>query len=214
MSKAATRDGAEGTSAARRAAPIVVTVALLEALAVAGIFLFERIHLRLTMFDSSYREGPTSDRYIVRAKGIRQPPARPTEEAGLSDEEEILGVVVGGASRAYRLASMRGSAQHIVNDVIAGIPLSVTYCDITECVRAFTGPGTAPLALDQGGLMHDRMVLSVGGVDFLQDSGEPIEPGAGVAFPYATYPCTRTTWKAWREAHPQTDAWAGTPPPD
>src|SRR3954470_7026655 len=109
MSGTATRDGAGGTSAARRAAPIVVTVALLEALAVGGIFLFERIHLRLMMFGSFCREGAIPDRYIFRATGIPQPPTRPAEEAGLSDEEEVLGVVVGAAARAYRLGSMRGS---------------------------------------------------------------------------------------------------------
>jgi len=190
----------------------VVTVALLEALAVGAIFLFERVHLRLMMFDSFSRDGPIPDRAVFRAAGIRQPPARPAREATLSDEEEVLGVVVGATARAYRLGSMRGSAQHIVNDVIAGIPVTVTYCDITECVRAFKGPGTAPLAIDQGGLMRQRMVISVGGVDFLQDSGVPIEPG-GAAFPYATYPCTRTTWKAWREAHPQTELWEGTAGP-
>jgi len=46
-------------------------------------------------------------------------------EAGLEDEDMVLGVVVDGEARAYPVGLL--AYHHVVNDAIAGEPLVVTY---------------------------------------------------------------------------------------
>lgn len=50
----------------------------------------------------------------------------PAPEASfLRDSDEVLGLVVGGQARAYPVTML--SYHHVVNDVIEGIPVAVTY---------------------------------------------------------------------------------------
>lgn len=46
-------------------------------------------------------------------------------EAGLEDDDMVLGVVVEGEARAYPVGIL--AYHHVVNDVVAGQPLAVTY---------------------------------------------------------------------------------------
>jgi hypothetical protein len=195
----------------RRAVAIVAAVALLELIAVGSIYWSERSRLERDMFRSFYREGPSSDRSEFFSDGIRQPPTRSAEDARLADVEEVIGVEVGGKARAYRLEAMKNRGEHIINDIVSGVPVTVTYCDVANCVRAFTNPkGDAPLDISLGGLKGDRMVVIVGGTSFFQDSGQPLDPGAaGTAFPYESFRATRTRWKSWKEAHPDTEVYVG-----
>lgn len=43
----------------------------------------------------------------------------------LRDDDEVLGLVVGGQARAYPVTML--AYHHVVNDVIEGIPVAVTY---------------------------------------------------------------------------------------
>ncbi len=91
------------------------------------------------------------------------------------------------------------------------MPVSVTYCDLRDCVRVFTGEGRAALALRQGGLFQGKMVLRAGGRAYLQESLSALEPSGAAAFPYKSYAYVRTTWGTWRKAHPTTDIYLGRP---
>jgi hypothetical protein len=143
------------------------------------------------------------------APGIRRPAALPAAEAAdLDGGEAVIGISAGGRDRAYLLRALSISAgYHVVNDVLGGVPVSVTYCNLYECPRVFTG-GAAdePLDLSQGGLRAGGMVLKSGGHPYRQDSGAPLDAEAP-PFPYAPYPGAMTTWGAWREAHPGTDVY-------
>jgi hypothetical protein len=143
------------------------------------------------------------------APGIRQPAALPAAGAAeLSDAEPVIGVSAGGRDRAYLVRALAISAKfHIVNDVLGGVPVSVTYCDLYECPRLFTGGATGEsLDLSQGGLRSGSMVLKTGGHPYRQDTGAPLEEEAP-PFPYDPYPGDVTTWGAWRGAHPDTDVY-------
>jgi hypothetical protein len=143
-------------------------------------------------------------------QGVRQPPTLSAARASLADDDPVIGVCAGGQARAYSLRALSAMTGHVVNDVLKDVPVSVTYCDRSRCSRVFTGPGRgAPLDLDQGGLHQDRLLLKRGGVFYYQDSGETLAPGGGPALPYEAHPFERTTWKAWREAHPDTDVYVG-----
>ena len=132
--------------------------------------------------------------------------------AALDDDEEVIGVEGGGEFRAYRIKALRDRSRHVVNDMVGGVPISVAYCDITDCVKAYTDPrkGKALLDVAAAGLFNNEMVLNIAGKRFLHKSGLPIEPGKGVSsLPYHTFEPKRMSWKEWVEAHPRSDIYVG-----
>ena len=57
---------------------------------------------------------------------VDEPATVPAGEATfLEEEDEVLGLVVRGKARAYAVTML--SYHHVVNDVIEGIPVAVTY---------------------------------------------------------------------------------------
>ena len=145
------------------------------------------------------------------AECVDRPPVLTAAEAALGGGEEVIGVEVGGRARAYRLGAFRFPSPHIVNDLIGGVPVSVTYCDSRDCARVYTDPhGSAPLDITQAGLRDGRMVVRVGGVLYDHESGRPLEAGTGrTALPFKPLPATQTTWDEWRRWHPGTDLYVG-----
>ena len=150
--------------------------------------------------------------YIPRTSpSLTQPPTRTASHARLADGEAVIGIVVVGRARAYRLRALGGQQSHIVNDLVDGVPVSVTYCDLAHCVRGFAGKRSRkPLDISLKGLKNGRMIISAQGAAFFQDSGQPLDPSADTApFPYAAYATTQTSWKEWKSAHPDTDVYEG-----
>jgi hypothetical protein len=59
-------------------------------------------------------------------KSVDEPATVPADEARfLEDDDEVWGLVVRGKARAYAVTML--SYHHVVNDVIEGIPVAVTY---------------------------------------------------------------------------------------
>jgi hypothetical protein len=127
------------------------------------------------------------------------------------EDEPLVGVSFGGKHRAYlmRALSGRGPMVHIVNDVLAGVPVTVAECDRSGCLKAFTADqrGT-PLRVAFGGYRHGRMYLRVGDNVYEHATLVPALPHLP-PFPYVELPVERTTWKEWRTAHPDTDVYVG-----
>jgi hypothetical protein len=145
-----------------------------------------------------------------RALGITNPTAVAAEAVTSRDDEEVIGVVHDGKARAYFLNAMKGIGKHVVNDLLAGKPISVTYCDQTQCSRVLTDPAsTKPLPLNLGGYSKGQMLLETGNKYFFQPTGECSDPTHPKPFPFTDHASTRTTWKAWRDRHPDTDAYLG-----
>ncbi len=146
----------------------------------------------------------------VEGPGILRPETIPADRATIGDDEEILGVIVDGQPRAYRLSAFLDPSAHIVNDVIGDRPITVAYCNLSDCARAYAGPpGGAPLDIAQGGLKDGQMIVRAAGGYFWHRDGRPFEPapsvGAGAVFPYPDYPMERRKWGDWRREHPTTD---------
>jgi hypothetical protein len=198
----------------RRAVALIAAVALAGAAVVGLIYRAERVRLERAMLRTTYNAGPAPERVYYYGPGRDRPPTRPAATAGLADAEPVLGVIVGGRARAYRLAALADESTHILNDMVGGVPTTVTYCDIADCAAAFVGPpGAGPLPISLGGLQQNRLVLVHGGSEYYQDNGRRLAPGPGpAALPFATLPATRTTWGAWRAAHPETDVHVGDGP--
>jgi hypothetical protein len=153
------------------------------------------------------RSEPQNEDLLLTFPGVIRPPILSAGDIGWNDEDEVIGVTVDGRSRAYLVASLGRPARHIVNDMVGPVPVSVTYCNIDRCARAFTrAGGEGPLDLSIGGLSESTsLILLADGVRFRQKTLQPYaRSGPQSAFPYQEVPVTVTTWKRWREAHPDT----------
>lgn len=132
--------------------------------------------------------------------GLKQPAALPAAEANLPDDARVIGISTAEQSRAYLVTALSAMTTHVINDVVGGIPVSITYCDQTDCTRAFTDDRTEPIDLFIGGWMSDEMALQFQGQFYLQSADE---------IPLSDYPFVVTTWQEWRAAHPETDVFTG-----
>ena len=141
--------------------------------------------------------------------GVIQPPVVDPLNVPWKNEEEVVGVTVNGQSRAYLVEALSRPDYHIINDLIGLVPVSITYCNINRCARAFTQEGAkTPLDIAIGGQHNLReLLLLVDGARFHQDDLKPYDPGHGPAsFPYQQVPLTVTTWGKWKKLHPDTRA--------
>jgi hypothetical protein len=124
-------------------------------------------------------------------------------------------VKLGGRYRAYALSALKKIDEHVVNDVLGGVPVTIAYCNRNGCVRVYSDPrGNRPLPVAVGGWVGEPgsgpdgvMLLRVESNYYMHDSGEALE-GFG-RFPYSEIEYERTTWGAWKQAHPESDVFAG-----
>jgi hypothetical protein len=196
------------------ARPTRVVLAAVGAFAVvaAAAYALEALALRSARNGVTFdmRPEPPGSWLRAEAAGVRTPQAVAAEAAGLNDAEEVVGVVVNGAARAYRLGTLRDPRRHVVNDLVGGAPVSVAYCDRTGCIRTYTGPGAEPLRVGIAGLRDGGLVVKLDGVYYDQQSGRVVEGPPGAApLPLDRVPWTRTTWGRWRREHPATDVSVG-----
>jgi hypothetical protein len=142
----------------------------------------------------------------IQFKGVTLPPTRSAEATDWSDDELVIGVESHHEFRAYRLRTMQTPDRHVVNDIVGGEAVSVTYCNLFQCVRAFSGDTPArPLDLNVAGLDNTKgMILGTGNDRYYQRTLEPISKDVSRKFPYQKTDCTVTTWKEWRAEHPNT----------
>ena len=78
----------------------------------------------------------------------------------LEDTEPVLSLTVGGETRAYPLRVM--TWHEIVNDVVGGVPVAVTYCPLCNSGVAFqrTVTGHGVLSFGTSGLLYaDNLVM-------------------------------------------------------
>ena len=141
MFKAAGRDG----SRSRTLKIIVIASIGLEALVVGLIFLYERQGREAEQKALSSTLNQDVWWGETDSEPIRLPPTIPASEAKLRPDEKVVGVEIGGKARAYRLEALGDPTGHLVNDLVGGIPISVAYCDLTDCLKVYSEPeGTVP----------------------------------------------------------------------
>jgi hypothetical protein len=136
--------------------------------------------------------------------------------ATIGDSAVVIGVVVAGEARAYSIDAMRMPPEaigedapdidyfmkrHVVNDLIGGVPVSITYCDLTRQVRVLTDASrNCPLPLCVAGQRDGQMLLLFEGTRYLQNDE---------AIPLDDLCFEVTTWTQWEQHHPQTTIYAG-----
>lgn len=139
------------------------------------------------------------------------PPTVPAAQATIADDARVIGIEIGGHHRAYCISALaENPALHVVEDRVGRSPVCVTYCPLGGCTKVFARDAGPLLEVTLGGLsgVYHHMLLRVGRQRYDQTTLMPLN-GSEQPFPYASYPYLVTTWGQWRQAHPDTDAYAG-----
>jgi len=129
----------------------------------------------------------------------------PDEVDFMTPGDPVFGVVRDGVARAYPQMIL---AQHeIVNDVIAGDPVAVTYCPLTGTVQGFERGGTTFGV--SGRLINNNLVM----YDRETETWWPQMLATSIPGPWNGDPDIETlrefrlvwtTWERWRDRHPET----------
>jgi len=152
----------------------------------------------------------------IYAVGVREPNAVSAGDARIPDDSKVIGVSVGSVHRAYLIEAftmpqefhvdtatpdeIRTLGRHVVNDLISGVPISVTHCDDTSCSRVFVGDGSESLDVAVVGWRDGEMELQLLREFFLQDD---------TVTPLQDHPFQITSWGRWKSDHPDTDIYVG-----
>jgi len=123
----------------------------------------------------------------------------------LKPTDRVVGISLKGQSRAYPIAILNW--HEIVNDEIDGRRFAVTYCPLCGTAVAFdatidgspTDFGVSGLLYNNDVLLYDRDTESL----WSQILSEAIS-GERVGTKLTTLPVSHTTWRDWREKHPDT----------
>jgi hypothetical protein len=147
---------------------------------------------------------------------ITRPPLTPTAfDFGLAAISVAVLADTIGPARGPDVAEL-GARPLIVASFLAAnfvtvVPISITYRDPTGCVAAYANPEVhEPLDLGVAGFIDEKMALRSGGYTYFQEGDRvPGSSAPAPQIPYAHYPFVQTTWKKWREDHPDTDIYIG-----
>jgi len=127
-------------------------------------------------------------------------------ETQFGDQELIIGLEINGDARAYPYAILNW--HEIVNDVVGGVPVAVTYCPLCETNSVFIRKlgGLETTFGVSGGLYHSCLVMYDRTTESLwvQPWGTPIA-GKHLSSPQLErVPAVRTTLGQWKKSHPNT----------
>jgi hypothetical protein len=142
------------------------------------------------------------------------------EERGklLVSDDRVIGVSINGQSRAYPLRLMRW--HEVVNDVIGGEPVAVTYSPLCDSVVVFSRRlghdtvelGVSGLLVNSNTLLYDRLQKPESSPLWAQLDGRAIAgPDPSTRPALTPLYSTLTTWARWRKIHPNTDVLAPIP---
>ncbi|HVR28802.1 MAG TPA: DUF3179 domain-containing protein [Thermoanaerobaculia bacterium] len=152
----------------------------------------------------------------VRLDGIpalEHPPQVSAAEARhLRDGDRVFGVSLGGEVRAYPVKAL--SWHEMLNDTIGGHPVTLSYCTLcgsgilystgTDDGGAYTF-GTSGLLYRSNKLMYDRQSYSL----WANLTGEAVIGRKALRSDrLEILPMVLTTWRAWRQRHPETTVMA------
>lgn len=132
----------------------------------------------------------------------------------LISTSEVVGVVIDGKARAYPLRVLQW--HEVVNDVLEGMPICVVYHPLSETTTVFrrsTSDNSEPLLFGSSGLVVDCCMLiheRLGPGSRLRESLWSPTDGRVISGDRSgewleLIPFQLTSWKQWRQTHPETD---------
>lgn len=144
--------------------------------------------------------GPAKDGIPSIDEPVFQPVSAPTT---LADTEPVVSVTIDGDARAYPLQIL--TWHEIVNDVVGGVPVSVTYCPLCNSAPVFERTvegrvlefGTTGKLKDSNLIMYDRQTETW----WQQFTGEAIV-GDMTGKRLALVPARLESWAQFKQAAP------------
>lgn len=123
----------------------------------------------------------------------------------LKDEDRVLGLIVNGEAKAYPIKILNW--HEIVNDIVGGKPVLITYCPLCGTGMAFDPVvdgkrhtfGVSGLLYKSDVLMYDHQTESL----WSQIMQEAVV-GKLLGVRLTLVPMIHTTWEAWKKEHPKT----------
>ncbi len=122
----------------------------------------------------------------------------------MHDDDEVLSITLGNETRSYPLRILVW--HEIVNDVVAGQPIAVTYCPLCGTAMVFGRTvdqrtlefGVSGLLYQSDVLMYDRQTESLWSQLAMKAVSGPL-----VNTPLTWLPSEQLTWAAWKKKYPQ-----------
>jgi hypothetical protein len=115
-------------------------------------------------------------------------------DSDLDDEDIIIALEINGVYYAYPKRRLSDIGAHVATEILGAVPVAVTYCNESECVRVFAGDvGGDRLDITQEGLDEDKFLILVNGKSFFQDDK---------AIPLQDYAFELVSWNQWKTEHP------------
>lgn len=139
---------------------------------------------------------------------LENPKTVPVDSAGyLYDDDPVFGLSLNGAYRAYPLRIFNW--HELINTHLGRKNITIIYCTLCGVAIAYDGSwmgrqltfGTSGLLYRSNKLMYDRQTNSL----WSSITGLPVTGIlSGENKPLTRYAMVKTTWKEWREKHPET----------
>lgn len=138
---------------------------------------------------------PIRMRELTRVDAVVEPALLPAAHANLSNDAEVVGLVIHGRPCAFSIDSLRPAGRQIVNLLFDALPVSVLYDPSRNFVRvASAGMYQWPVRLRHGGVSTDgRPVAEYNLQLYFYDDPE---------LPLVDLDYERCTWGEWRRLHP------------
>lgn len=195
---------------------VVIVAVLVCSLTLRGLYAKKRLRPAPPVGVEHQVDSPTATTEPEVVPGIFLPELCPAHLAHVADISPVIGVVVNGEARAYLRDALEFYASndrsdlssHVINDVVGGIAVTVTRCNLRNTTRVFTSTGQPttvstthcePLDVGVGG-WDDGMLLVVAGQTYHQASAE---------IPLTDMPFENMSWKEWVARHPDTLVYTG-----
>ena len=148
---------------------------------------------------------PVTPRDAIPA--MTAPPMSTSPPPFLRDEDLVFGVVINQEARAY--PHNIGWRHEIVNDVVGGHPVCVTFCPLTGTGLVFDGQrADGRLSLGVSGLLYNTNLVM-----YDRRDGQTLYPqiyasgvNGEVGQTLDLLPVVETTWATWKRLYPQTIA--------
>lgn len=129
-----------------------------------------------------------------------------SEEILIPGSERVLGITHNGEAKAYPLSILE--KHEVVNDLIGGKPVVVTYCPLCGSGITFEAEisqgrplsfGVSGLLYNSDVLLYDRQTDTLWAQIMMKAVNGPLKGTDLVAIPTAN-----TTWASWKQQYPET----------
>ena len=151
--------------------------------------------LPISVLDPAY--GSESSGYQMSTPGSMGTIDRTFEavsDSELPDDAIIIALEINGVHYAYPKLRLSDIGAHVATEILGDIPIAVTYCNETECVRVFTGDTGGPrLDVTQEGLDQGKFLILVNGKQWFQEDE---------SIPLQDYAFELVSWNQWKTEHP------------